>query len=55
MAVFRFFNQNDACIVFSKYPYIIVVMADDITDYQIPIDAIADISTAAYNFIAPKL
>ena len=47
--------QNDACIVFSKYPYIIVVMADDITDYQIPIDAIADISTAAYNFIAPKL
>ena len=47
--------QNDACIVFTKYPYIIVVMVDDVYDYQIPIDAIADISTAAYNYIAPKL
>ncbi len=47
--------QNDACIVFTKYPYIIVVMVDDVYDYQIPIDAIADISTATYNYIAPKL
>ena len=36
--------QNDVAIVYTKYPYIISVMADGVSDYQIPIDAVVDIS-----------
>ena len=43
--------QNDTAIVYTKYPYIISVMADGVGDYQIPIDAIADISKVAYDYI----
>lgn len=46
--------QNDAAIIYTKYPYIITVMADGIVDYQIPIDAIVDISAAAYNYISER-
>ena len=47
--------ENDAAIVFAAKPYILCVMADGVGDYQPPIDAIADISTVTYNYIAPKL
>lgn len=46
--------QNDAAIIYTKYPYIIVVMSDGIVDYQIPIDAIVDISETSYNYISEK-
>lgn len=47
--------QNDAAIVFSKTPYIICVISDGVEDYQIPIDAIADISEAAYEYIRDNM
>ncbi len=47
--------QNDAAIVYSKRPYIICVMSDGTSGYQEPIDAIVDISTAAYNYIVKRL
>ena len=47
--------QNDSAIVFASKPYVLCVMADGVGDYQPPIDAIADISTVTYNYVAPKL
>lgn len=47
--------QNDSAIIFASKPYILSVMADGVGDYQPPIDAIKDISTVTYNYIAPKL
>ncbi len=46
--------QNDVAIVYTKYPYIISVMADGVQDYQIPINAIADISRVTYDYIFDK-
>ena len=43
--------HNDVAIVYTKYPYIMSVMADGVQDYNIPINAIADISRAAYKYI----
>ena len=47
--------ENDAAIVFAGRPYILCVMSDGVNDYQPPIDAISDISTVTYNYLAPKL
>ncbi len=47
--------ENDAAIIFAARPYILCVMSDGVNDYQPPIDAITDISTVTYNYIAPKL
>ena len=47
--------ENDAAIIFADEPYILCVMSDGVNDYQPPIDAIADISTVVYNYIAPRL
>ena len=47
--------ENDAAIVFAAKPYILCVMADGVGDYQPPIDAISDISTVTYNYVAPKV
>lgn len=47
--------ENDAAIIFAGHPYIICVMSDGVNDYQPPIDAISDISTVTYNYLAPKL
>ena len=47
--------QNDAAIIYAGRPYIICVMSDGINDYQPPMDAITDISTITYNYLAPKL
>ncbi len=47
--------ENDAAIVFAGRPYIICVMSDGVNDFQPPIDAIADISTVTYNYLAPKI
>lgn len=44
--------QNDAAIVFSKTPYILCVISDGVTDYQIPIDAVVDISEYTYDYIS---
>lgn len=46
--------QNDVAIVYTKYPYIISVMADGVSDYQIPIDAVVDISRVTYDYIFEK-
>ncbi len=47
--------ENDAAIVFAGKPYILCIMSDGVNDYQPPIDAIADMSTDVYNYLAPKL
>lgn len=47
--------QNDCAIVYTKYPYIICVMFDGVMDYQLPIDAVVDISSAAYDYIAGRM
>ena len=46
--------QNDVAIVYTKYPYIIAVMSDGVEDYQIPIDAVVDISRVTYDYIFDK-
>ena len=43
--------QNDTAIIFTKYPYIISVMADGVWAYQEPIDAIVEISKTTYDYI----
>ena len=47
--------QNDAAIVFAKKPYIICIMAEGVTDYQTPIDAIVEISNKSYNYLVTKM
>lgn len=47
--------QNDCAVVYTKYPYIICVMSDGVEDYQPPIDAIVDISSATYNYISGSM
>lgn len=43
--------QNDAAIVFTKYPYIICVMSDGVADYEASTNAVVDISAAVYDRI----
>ena len=47
--------ENDAAIIFSKYPYIICVMSDGVLDYQTPVDGITKISNTVYNYLIPKM
>lgn len=47
--------QNDAAIIFTKYPYILCVMADGTSGYYEPIDGIVEISSATYKYIVPRL
>ena len=47
--------QNDAAIIFTKYPYILCVMADGTSGYYEPIDGIVEISSATYKYIVSRL
>lgn len=47
--------QNDVAIVFTKYPYIICVISDGVTDYESSVQGVVDISSEVYEYIDEQI